>query len=141
MLIGGNLATFISVINTAYDCAKTDEPYILFLEDVGENYRYLHRYLTVLKHAGVLDRASGIVFGEWTDLPVEGASYNGNSRGGEFASVADMISRQFLGDTTIPVAFGFPTGHGDVNYPLLMGERARLSVGEDSFTLSWPTDE
>ena len=47
------------------------EPYILFLEDVGEDIRHIHRYLTILKHSGVLDNAAGIVFGEWTELPAE----------------------------------------------------------------------
>ena len=33
ILVGGNLSTFVSVLNTAYDCSGTEEPYILFLED------------------------------------------------------------------------------------------------------------
>lgn len=37
----------------------------------------------------------------------------------------------------VPVAFGFPAGHGDTNYPLLMGATAHLSVSNDSFTLGW----
>ncbi len=61
----------------------------------------------------------------------------GDDRGGKFESVADMISKQFLSDADIPVAFGFPAGHGDVNYPLLMGTEVTLTVTEDSFTLSW----
>ena len=137
ILIGGNLSTFTSVLNTAYDCTKTDEPYILFIEEVGENMQHIHRYLTVLKHMGVLDRASGIIFGEWTDLPADMGDYNGKSRGGEFKSVADMITREFLTDTEIPVAFGFPSGHGDVNYPLLMGEEIHLNVSDDSYTQKW----
>lgn len=137
VLMGGNLSTFTAVLGTAYDCTRTDEPYILFLEDVGEDIQHIHRYLTILKHLGVLDKAAGIVFGEWTDLPVDKADYAGNSRGGAYASVADMISRQIIDDLDIPVAFGFPAGHGDVNYPLLMGVPAHLSVGEDSFTLGW----
>ena len=137
ILIGGNLSTFLSVLGTAYDCTQTDEPYILFLEDVGENMSHIHRYLTVLKHLGVLDRAAGIVFGEWTDMPLTDADYDGRSRGGEFASVADMIEQQILPGIDAPVAFGFPAGHGDANYPLLMGTTAHLSVTADSFTLSW----
>ena len=49
----------------------------------------------------------------------------------------DMVNRQFLQDIDVPVAFGFPAGHADTNYPLLMGEHATLEVSEDSFTLSW----
>ena len=136
-LIGGNLSTFTSVIGTEYDSTKTDQPYILFLEDESENLQHIHRYLTILKHHGVLDRAAGIVFGEWADIPTDLADYDGNSRGGTFTSVSDMISRQFLDGLDIPVAFGFPAGHADTNYPLLMGEKAHLKVSEDSFTLDW----
>ena len=37
----------------------------------------------------------------------------------------------------MPVAFGFPAGHGDINYPMLMGEMAELEVGSDEFTLKF----
>jgi len=37
----------------------------------------------------------------------------------------------------IPVAFGFPAGHGDKNYPMLMGENVKLDVSEDEFTIEW----
>lgn len=137
ILIGGNLATLTSVLNTAYDCTAADEPYILFLEDVEEDYEHIHRYLTVLKHQGVLDKAAGIIFGEWCDYPKECETYNGNSRGGRFESVADMISREFLAGHDVPVAFGFPAGHGSVNFPLLMGARLMLEVSEGSYTLTW----
>lgn len=136
VLIGGNLSTFTAVIGSAYDCTKNGEPYILFLEDVGEDIQHLHRYLTILKHTGVLDNAAGIVFGEWTELPEDLGDYFGSNRGGTYKSIADMISRQFLPDINVPVAFGFPAGHGDINYPLLMGEKAQLKVDADTFTLS-----
>lgn len=136
ILIGGNLSTFTAVIDSAYDCTKTGEPYILFFEDVGEDVQHIHRYLTILKHAGVLDNAAGIIFGEWTDLAADLDDYSGVNRGGAYKSIADMISRQFLPDINAPVAFGFPAGHGDINYPLLMGEKARLKVDSDSFTLT-----
>ena len=137
ILIGGNLSTFVATLDTDYDCTKLDEPYILFFEEVGENMQHIHRYLTILKHRGVLDRAAGIVFGEWTNLPADGLGNYGEGRGGLFQSVEDMICRQILEDTDIPVAFGFPGGHGENNYPLLMGAKARLAVGEESYTLSW----
>ena len=135
VLIGGNLSTFSSVLNTAYDCTKTERPYIIFFEDVDEEMQQIHRYMTILKHAGVLKNASGIVFGEWTEFKAEKGDYSGSSRGGKFKSVADMIQRQFLDDIDVPVAFGFPAGHSDRNYPLLMGEEAELTVNNDGFEL------
>ncbi len=136
VLIGGNLSTFCSVLGTAYDITRTEEPYVLFVEDVGEDLQHIHRYLTILKHFGVLEKASGIVFGEWTDLPEDLGDYMSSSRGGTYESIADMISRQFLDDLDIPVAFGFPAGHGDISYPLLMGEDVQINVDEDYYTLS-----
>ena len=141
ILIGGNLVTLTSVLNTAYDCTRTGQPYILFLEEVAEDYEHIHRGLTILDHFGVLDNAQGIIFGEWIEVPEECETYGGSSRGGAFQSVRDMISRQFLQDCKIPVAFGFPSGHGTVNYPLLMGAPMRLNVTEDSYTLEWLAED
>ena len=137
ILVGGNLSTFVTVLQTAYDCTTMDEPYILFLEDVDDNIREIHRYLTILDHCGALDRAAGIIFGEFTMLPADDEANFGVIRGGLFESVAEMITRQFLADRNIPVAFGFPAGHGDVNYPLLMGEPVHLNVTDDSYTIDW----
>ena len=136
-LIGGNLSTLTTVLNTVYDCTRTGNTPILFLEDVGETMRHIHRYLTIMKHCGVFDRVSGIILGEWTEVPVDYDQYDGKTRGGLFTSVADMSSRQMFPDINVPVAFGFPAGHGKTNYPLLMGERMELTVSNDCFTLEY----
>ncbi len=138
VLIGGNLTIFRCGLNTDYDSSLLDQPYILFLEDVGSDYLSAHASLTSLRNRGVLENAAGIILGEWTDFYTGGTDYTGTSRGGQFTSVADMIYRQFLKDLDIPVAFGFPAGHGENNYPLLMGENLRLTVEEDGYTLEWP---
>ena len=136
ILIGGNLSVLLSVIGTAYDPTRIDQPYILFLEDTEEDIEHIHRYLTVLKHLGILNNAAGLIFGQWTDIPGAGC-YSGDSRGGEFQGMADMIDRQFLNDLNIPVAFGFPSGHSDINYPLLMGSTAKLTVTDNSYTIEF----
>ena len=102
--------------------------------------QHIHRYLTILKHRDILDNAAGIVFGQWTELPADGQGNYGEARGGLFQSVAEMITRQLLKNFKVPVAFGFPAGHGDVNYPLLMGAEVKLDVNADSYTLSWACD-
>ncbi|MBQ9593879.1 MAG: LD-carboxypeptidase [Lachnospiraceae bacterium] len=139
ILIGGNLTTLISTLQTAYDCTRTDQPYILVLEVIEETIQRQHRFLSILKHMGVLEKAQAIVFAELTDTPADFAAsdYDGYSRGGAFTSAEDMICRQFLKDLDIPVAFGFPAGHGDMNYPLLLGEKVRLNVAEDYYTLEY----
>ena len=137
MLIGGNISSFLTVLDTDYNPVNTGKPYILFLEDVNVDMEYVNRCMTILKHKGVLDNAAGLIFGEWIDVATECDTYSGNSRGGRFKSVADMVSRQFTNDLDIPVAFGFPAGHGTNNYPLLMGSEARLDVQDGSYTLDW----
>ena len=140
ILIGGNLSTLTTVLDTAYDCTTMEEPFILFLEEIEEDLEHIHRYLTILKHRGILDKAAGIIFGEWVDIPAACEIYNGNSRGGKFKSIADMISREFLQGLQIPVAFGFPAGHGNVNYPLLMGVKLKLDVSKNGYTMEWIND-
>ncbi|MBQ9827210.1 MAG: LD-carboxypeptidase [Lachnospiraceae bacterium] len=141
VLVGGNLTVMLTVVNTSYDSTVLDEPYILLLEDVDSSYLNTHCCLTVLKNSGVLDRASGIILGEWNEFRPETNDYDGGSRGGRFSSVYDMIYRQFLKDLDVPIAYGFPAGHGEYNYPLLMGAEVRLDVGDDGFTLEWMDTE
>ncbi len=93
--------------------------------------------ITVYLNLGVLDKASGIIFGEWTEVPKDMDDYDGLNRGGQFSSVADMITREYLSDLKCPVAFGFPAGHGDANFPLLMGEKATLEVAGSTYKISW----
>ena len=141
ILIGGNLSTFTSVIGTEFDSTKISTPYILFLEDLGEDLEHIHRYLTILKHQEILKNAKGIIFGEWVDLPPDLGDYLGKSRGGHYKSISDMIKREFTDELNIPVAFNFPAGHGNTNYPLLMGEMINLNVESDNYTLRWTTNE
>ena len=136
VLIGGNLSTITAIVGTAYDCTQIGKPYILFLEDVHEDFAHIHRSLKTLKNLGVLDNAEAIIFGEWVDISLSGDSF-GPTRGGNFKSVADMIHREFLDDLDIPVAFDFPAGHGSVHYPLLMGEEVRVSITESIYSIEW----
>ena len=41
------------------------------------------------------------------------------------------------GEDRLAQGFGFPAGHGNVNYPLLMGETVQVSVTGRSYTLEW----
>lgn len=137
VLVGGNLSTFTSVIGTKFDSTKIDKPYILFLEDVGEDLEHIHRYLTILKHQDILKNAQGIIFGEWVDLPTDLGDYLGISRGGKYTSIVDMIKREFTDELDIPVAFNFPAGHGSTNYPLLMGEVVNLKVNDNNYNIKY----
>jgi muramoyltetrapeptide carboxypeptidase len=114
-LMGGTLAQLISSLGTPY---AFDPPngYVLFLEDVGERPFRIDRMITQLRLAGVLDRASAVVLGEFVDC---------DEPGGTLAAKSVLAS--LLKDFNGPVVYGFPSGH--TRHPLVtlpFGVRARV---------------
>jgi muramoyltetrapeptide carboxypeptidase len=114
-LMGGTLAQLVASLGTPY---AFDPPrgHVLFLEDVSERPFRLDRMLTQLHLAGVLDRASAVVLGEFTDCD--------EPRGDPSAKgvLADLL-KDFGG----PVIYGFPSGHtSGALMTLPFGVRARV---------------
>ena len=114
-LMGGTLAQLIASLGTPY---AFDPPmgHVLFLEDVGERPFRLDRMVTQLRLAGVLDRASAIMLGEFVDC---------DEPGGTLAAKAVLAN--LLKDFDGPVVHGFPSGH--TRGPLVtlpFGVRARV---------------
>ena len=89
---------------------------ILFIEEVEEDMSHIDRLINTLILNGVFDRCKGIVLGEFT----------GCKANLDFDSVEDMICSYV--PEGIPVLCGFPTGHDDVNLPLVMGAPVTLHV-------------
>jgi muramoyltetrapeptide carboxypeptidase len=115
-LVGGTLTQLAASLGTPW---AFDPPpgCVLFLEDVGERPYRIHRLLTQLAQAGVLARASALVFGE---LP------SCDEPGGEHA-IRDVL-REFVQDFGGPVLFGFPSGHtAGPTWTLPLGVRAQVS--------------
>ena len=116
MLIGGTLTNLLASLGTPY---AFDPPagHILFVDEVAERPYRIDRMLTQLKLSGLLERASGVVFGELPrcDEPAPGGP-------AIKAVVADLLA-DFRG----PVLFGLPSGHTDgACMTLPFGVRARL---------------
>ena len=64
-------------------------------------------------------------------------SSNLQKRGiGDLVERLVLNAKSNLADLDIPVAFGFPAGHGEKNYPLLMGAVAELNVGAENYVLT-----
>jgi muramoyltetrapeptide carboxypeptidase len=99
LLFGGTLTQLTASLATPYAFDPPDGC-ILFMEDVNERPYRIDRMLTQLRLAGVLRKASGLVFGEMRgcDEP------NG-------ALTARDAIRSFTADFPGPVLFGFPSGH------------------------------
>jgi muramoyltetrapeptide carboxypeptidase len=117
VLVGGTLTQLAASLGTPW---AFDPPAgcVLFLEDVGERPYRIHRLLTQLSQAGVLDRAAALVFGE---LP------SCDEPGGEPA-IRDVL-REYVVDFNGPVLFGFPSGHTTgVTWTLPLGVQARIAT-------------
>lgn len=98
-LMGGTLVQLVASLGTPY-AFNPPNGYVLFLEDVGERPFRIDRMITQLRLAGVLDRASAIVLGEFVDC---------DEPRGE-PSARDVLA-SLLRDFNGPVVHGFPSGH------------------------------
>jgi muramoyltetrapeptide carboxypeptidase len=98
-LFGGTLTQILASLGTPYAFDPPDEC-VLFLEDVNERPYKLDRMLTQLRLAGLLDRASAVVFGEMRGCDEPGGQ----------PSAADAIAGALSGFPG-PILFGFPSGH------------------------------
>jgi muramoyltetrapeptide carboxypeptidase len=102
VLLGGTLTNLLASLGTPY---AFDPPagHILFIDEVAERPYRIDRMLTQLRQAGLLGRASAVVFGELPrcDEPAEG--------GPPIKPVVADLLADFRG----PVLFGLPSGHTD----------------------------
>ena len=95
-VIAANLAVAVSLLGTAYFPDPTGA--ILVLEDLNEPIYKLDRYLTQLELAGVFDRISGLIFGQFTDCAAP-------------AELETLFGRVAGKHHDIPVLMNFPFGH------------------------------
>ena len=128
VLVGGNLCTFVPNLGTQADATKGKD-IILFIEEVGESMHNIDRQMNILRHNGVLDRCKGVILGEFTDCGTEFT----------YESVEAML-HDFLAPYGMPVICGFKGGHGDVNYPLIMGAPVVLDVRSDGASIRFVVD-
>lgn len=115
-LYGGNLAVLAALAGTP--SLRPPEGAILLLEDVGEITYRLDRLFTQLRASGFLRRMAGIALGDFVDCrPAR-----------EDHPTALEVARERLGDLGVPVAAGFPVGHGARNQPVVLGRPYRLDA-------------
>jgi len=118
-ITGGNLSVMSSLIGSSSDVDTAGK--VLFLEEVGEPLYRLDRMMVALKRAGKLQNLSGLIIGGLSDM--EDAS--GNFDLNDYEIILEMVA-----DFNFPVAFDFPAGHFQENYPLIMGRKVKLEVGK-----------
>lgn len=126
-LFGGTLTQLVASLGTPY---AFDPPagHILFLDEVGERPYRLDRMITQLKFAGILARASAVVFNEMPKCDEPGGT----------PTARDTVSAALEGFPG-PVLLGLPSGHATcetVTLPfgvatrVIAGERPRVIVEE-----------
>ena len=124
LLRGGNLAVMCGLQGTPF-ALRTDEPCVLFIEDVGERAYAIDRMLNNLRLSGVLRKIKGLVIGQFTDFEED------PQMGGTLYERIRMMVEPY----DYPVLFRFPAGHVPYNMPLVMNAMCRLEVTSKGATL------
>ena len=118
-IVGGNLAIISHLIGTGSDVDTKGN--ILFLEDIGEHLYVIDRMMVQLKRAGKLKGLAALVVGYFSKIKDTKPAFG--------KSALDII-REHVEEYDYPVAFNFPIGHEDDNFPLPIGHKSSLSVRE-----------
>ncbi len=117
-LLGGNLTILSTLMGTGW--LPSFDGAILFLEDINEDPYRVDRMLQQLGLAGVMDRVSGVVFGQCTRCDLRDPDYAGFT--------LDDVLNQHLGDLRVPVVTGFNTGHVRSQLALPIGVPVELDA-------------
>lgn len=124
ILTGGNLSILHALRGTQYDFNPRGK--ILFIEDLSEYLYHLDRIMYNLKLGGVLEKISGLVVGQFTDMKDNEVP---------FGQTIEEIIYNSVAEYNYPVAFNFPTGHIETNFPLILGDTVQLKVRENEVSL------
>lgn len=111
-LLGGNAAVFASLFGSRW--MPTEEPYILFLEDIGEKPYRLDRYVTQILQSSLAGKIAGVVLGQFTDCVP----------GSEDRDDAETVLARLLKPLGVPILAGLPIGHDYPSFPIPIGMEA-----------------
>ena len=124
-LVGGNLSTLQKTSGTAYQFDLDGA--ILFVEETRDPISVVDEHLVQLRAAGLLEKVTGIVFGQ---LSLD------RSEEDEFEDfLLDLIS-----DLDVPVLMDFPAGHENPNLTIPFGTEVELVVEEQRGWITYRED-
>ena len=118
-MIGGNLTSFTHLIGTPY--MPNVKGKILLLEDVEEAPYSIDRMLTHLKNAGIFDKVSGIILGDF---------YHCRNTYDKSDDNAYRVLENFFKDFKIPVMYGLPYGHTPQHFCLPFGTKVIMDTSK-----------
>ncbi|MES2795003.1 MAG: LD-carboxypeptidase [Bacteroidota bacterium] len=129
-IVGGNLCMLAHSIGSKSEI--NTESRILFIEDVSEYYYNIDRMLLQLKRAGKFEKLKGLIVGHFTDCKDNDNPFD--------KSVEEIVLDQTEG-YDFPIAFGFPVGHENENWPIICGREVEFVVSEKSVSLKFENNE
>lgn len=119
IVYGGNLAILMSSLGTAEEVSFDDK--ILLIEDWNEPLYRLDRMLNQLLLTGKLDNVRAIGFG------LVGHRQENDP---EYFAKFEQLAQEILEPLEIPLVFGLPFGHGQVNHPFALGISGSLDADQ-----------
>ena len=127
--VGGNLDTFVHLVGTPYFVHPGNK--ILFIEDVHKGPEEISRELLHLRLAGFLPNVSGIVIGEFEDVPTKTDP--------KVPSTEDVLIEYCAHGP--PCTYGYSFSHGPLTSPIPIGSNCFVDAdsGEVSFNFKMST--
>jgi muramoyltetrapeptide carboxypeptidase len=124
---GGCLSLLAAAAGTPWAMPRSDEPAILFLEDVDEKPYRIDRMLRQLRASGGFDGVSGVLFGEM----------KGCTPGFDEDYTLEDVLVEALAGLGVPVAFDLSSGHTSLpGITLPLGVHARLECANGTASLA-----
>lgn len=130
-LVGGNLSMVSASVGTPDEPDTTGA--LLLLEDVGERPYRVDRMLRHLRRAGLVDRAAGLVFGEFVDCE--------ETRPGRGSHSLEAVLTEFAAEVAAPAVAGLPIGHGRGQLTVPLGVATELDGTTATVTLVEPATQ
>ena len=125
-IIGGNLATLVSIIGTEYLSLFKDK--ILILEDVGELPYRIDRMLNQLRLAKVFNQVRGIILGTFIDC-------NEHDPEKRTLTLGEVID-DYFGSLKKPVVYNFKHGHIKDMITVPLGITFKVNAGRGSVEIN-----
>lgn len=125
-VLGGNLSLFAHNTGSKTEMDLTGS--LLFLEDLDEYLYHIDRMVVQLKRSGKLDSIAGLMIGGMTDM---------NDNDTPFGKSPEEILAYWTKDQAYPLVTDLPVGHQEMNFPLILGMEATLSVSHATASLKF----